>query len=118
MQAVEVLIPIIFFLSTAAVLAVYLFTRHRERVLMIDKGMQSDEIKAMYARRWFKANPLGSLKWGMLFVGIGLAALLGIWLRENYVFNDGVIPGMMTLFGGIALILFYVVARRKEGDGD
>jgi hypothetical protein len=115
MRGPEFLIPIFFFLATAAVLAVHLLTRHRERTLMIEKGMQSEEIKAMFGRRWFTTNPLGSLKWGMLFVAVGLAALIGIWLHTNYFLSDGVIPGMMAVFGGVALILYYVITRNKEG---
>jgi hypothetical protein len=114
MRGPEFLIPIFFFLSVGAVWAVFLLTRHRERTMMIEKGMQSEEIKAMYARRWFTVNPLTTLKWGMLFVGVGLAALVGIWLRENYILNDGVIPGLMAIFGGAALIFFYFIARHKE----
>jgi hypothetical protein len=109
----EILIPIFFFLSLAAVLTVYLLTRHRERVLMIEKGMKSEDIKALYNKRWFTTNPFSSLKWGMLFVGVGLAALVGIWLRESYMMNDGVIPGLMCVFGGGALIVFYVIAKRR-----
>lgn len=114
MRGPEFLIPIFFFLTTGAIWAVYLLTRHRERTMMIEKGMQSEEIKAMYARRWFTVNPLSTLKWGMLFVGVGLAALVGIWLRESYVMHDGVIPGLMAIFGGLALVLFYFIARNKD----
>ena len=114
MKGPEFLVPIFFFLAVASVWAVHLLTRHRERTMMIEKGMQSAEIKAMFDRRWFAANPLGSLKWGMLFVAVGLAALVGIWLHSNYYLNEGVIPGMMAVFGGAALILYYYIVRNKE----
>ena len=48
MQGPTFLIPIFFFLSTGSILAVYLFTRHRERMAMINKGMQSEEICSIY----------------------------------------------------------------------
>ena len=114
MKGPEFLVPIFFFLAVAAIWAVHLLTRHRERTMMIEKGMQSAEIKAMFDRRWFTTNPLGSLKWGMLFVAVGLAALTGIWLHSNYYLSEGVIPGMMALFGGVALILYYYIVRNRE----
>lgn len=109
----EMLIPIFFFLSLAAVLTVYLLTRHRERVLMIEKGMKAEDINALRNRRWGMTSPFSSLKWGMLFVGVGLAGLIGLWLRESYTMNEGVIPALMCVFGGAALIVFYLVAKRK-----
>ena len=114
MQGPTFLIPIFFFLSTGSILAVYLFTRHRERMAMINKGMQSEEIAAIYARQPFRSHPLTSLKWGMVFVAVGIAALVGIRLEAIGEFGEGVIPALMCLFGGIALVLFYLIARKKE----
>jgi hypothetical protein len=50
----------------------------------------------------------------MVFVGIGLAAVIGNWLNNVYNVGDGVIPALMALFGGIGLITFYLVASKKE----
>jgi hypothetical protein len=113
MHPSEVLIPIVFFLSMGAVWGAFILTRHRERVNMIEKGLKAEEIKSLYERQTFKANPLFSLKWGIVLICVGIAIMLGIWLRENYIFNDGIIPGMIATFGGLGLVLFYFIASKK-----
>lgn len=113
MHGSEVLVPIVFFLIIGAVWGSFILTRHRERVNMIEKGLKAEEIKSLYERQTFKANPLFSLKWGIVLICIGVAIMLGIWLRENYIFNDGIIPGMIATFGGLGLVLFYFIASKK-----
>jgi hypothetical protein len=114
MHATEVIIPIVFFISIAAVWGGIILTRHKERMTIIDKGMDPADLKALYERSGRAANPLSSLKWGILFVCIGLAVLIGIWLRDQFFFNDGVIPGLMAVLGGAGLVLFYFIASKKK----
>ncbi len=112
MGAEEVLIPITMFLSVAAVFIIWIVTRHRERVTMIEKGLTNDEIKAMYHRE-IKRDPLASLKWGILFVLAGVAIVLGNFLHAQYNTDEGVIIGLLCLFVGIGLVLFYSIASKK-----
>jgi hypothetical protein len=79
---------------------------------MIEKGLSSDEIKAMYSRD-VRRDPLSSLKWGILLVLAGMALMLGVFLRERYFVDEGVIIGMICLFVGIGLVIFYGIASKK-----
>ena len=88
-----IIVPIFLFICAAGVWGSYIFTRHRERMVMIEKGLKSDEIKSLYEKGSFRFNPLSSLKWGMIFIGIGIAVLLGSYLHENYMMNESVFPG-------------------------
>ncbi|HTS00354.1 MAG TPA: DUF6249 domain-containing protein [Bacteroidota bacterium] len=102
-------------LSVCSVIGAAIFTRHRERMSMIEKGMKGEELKAYFekgARRW---SPLNSLKWGIVLVGVGAAILLGLWLQEAFGVHGGVFPGLIAIFGGAALVLFYMISR-KRGD--
>ena len=112
MRSEEVMIPITMFMSVAAVLIIWLITRHRERVTMIEKGLTSDEIKAMYHRE-IRRDPFTSLKWGILFVLAGVAIVLGNFLHSQYNTDEGVIIGLICLFVGIGLVLFYSIASKK-----
>jgi hypothetical protein len=112
MGAEEVLIPITMFMSTAAVLIIWLVTRHRERVSMIEKGLTSEEIKAMYHRE-IKRDPLASLKWGLMAVLAGAAILLGNYLHVQFNVDEGAIFGLVLLFVGIGLVMFYSIASKK-----
>jgi hypothetical protein len=108
-----VAITLIIFLSVTLIVGTFLLTRHRERIQMIEKGMTAEEIRGMIQFGGFKPNPLSSLKWGMVFIGVGLAAVIGMWLHSAFMVDEGVIPGLIAVFGGIGLVVFYFIADRK-----
>ena len=107
-------VSVFFFVCVCAIWGSIIFTRHRERMSMIEKGLDAEYVKSLHARGTWKVDPLSSLKWGMILVGIGLAILLGSWLNANYMVEKGVYPGLIGLFGGIGLVAFYLVARKKS----
>ena len=112
MHETELFIPIVLFIATAAVIITYISAKHRERMTIIEKGMSSEDIKALYARD-VRRSPLGSLKWGLLFVMAGLAVLVGNFLHQQFYVDEGVIIGLVCLFVGIGLVLFYALAAKK-----
>lgn len=112
MRAEEVMVPITFFMSIAAIFVIAIITRHRERISMIEKGLTSEEIKAMYHRD-IKRDPFASLKWGLMFVLAGAAILLGNYLHVQFNVEEGAIIGLVILFVGIALVLFYSIASKR-----
>jgi hypothetical protein len=114
MTGVEIFVPIVFFFVVAAIFGSLILTRHKERMTMLDKGMKPEDIKQLYMRSSSQATPLGSLKWGIVFVAIGLAVILGMWIRESLYVEEGIYPALIALFGGAGLIIFYAVARRKS----
>ena len=114
MNGEEVLVPLIAIVSIAAVFIAYFTNRNRERMAMIEKGIQSDEIKAMHAKEVHR-DPLNSLKWGIIFTLAGIAIVLGNYLRDQYRVDDPIIIGMICLFVGIGLVLFYLIASKKSG---
>lgn len=114
MAVSETFIPIILFLATAGVIIMHIASRHRERITLIEKGISADDIKALYSRERYRTNPLGVLKWGILFVFVGLAVLLGTYLDEVYTTHEGIMIGLVTLFGGLGLVLFYGIASKKD----
>lgn len=112
MNGPEVLVPILSVVATAWVLVTFFTSRNRERMAMIEKGLSSDEIKALYARD-VKRDPLQSLKWGILFVLAGIALMLGNYLHDTYAVDGGVVVGMVILFVGIGLVAFYTIASKR-----
>jgi len=113
MRSDDFLIPIAFFIFLGAVILTAITSRHRERMAIVEKGLSSEDIKALYSRST-ERNHLGSLKWGILFILGGAAILLGNFLHVQYNVEEGVIIGMVTLFVGIGLVLFYAIAGKKS----
>lgn len=106
-------IVLIVFLSITVIIGTYLLTRHRERTQIIEKGLTAEEIRALAMAGGFRSDPLSSLKWGMVFVGIGLASTLGVWLNAAFHMEEGFIPGLIAIFGGAGLVVFYVIANKR-----
>lgn len=101
-----VLVSIAAFLGIFGIVYVFLMTRHRERIALIEKGADAsiftDKNQVYYP----------TLKFGMLFVGIALGILTGNWLNKTYGFHTEVAyMAMVFLYGGISLILNFLVER-------
>ncbi len=82
------------------------FTRHK----LINKGLIDEKVKYLFTQQQ-AAQPLSSMKWGMVLVAIGLALLLKqFW--PGYV-ADETMFGLMFLFGGIGFLIYYTIADKK-----
>ena len=110
------MLAIVFFFTTICVVGGGLIiSRHRERMSMIEKGVKSEEMRALYAAGMREWHPLTSLKWGILLVSVGLAILLGLILRSHYFdFEGGIFPALIALFAGLGLVLFYFIAKKQS----
>jgi len=103
------------FLITATVFAtiygiVYLFIRKRERMALINRGLDPRSFEKPY-------NSFSSLKYGLLFTAIGMGLLLAnILININVMEPEAAYFSLVSLFGGIALIVDYLieVSRNKK----
>jgi len=120
MHDFEFLIPITFFSVIAVILFKFFDDRHRERMMIIEKGLASDDVKALSTKSWtWRLNPLTSLKWGMLaaFIGCGILVGSAMGASINWIDEDKLMTGFIFLFGGLGLILFYAMAAKKAESG-
>ena len=80
---------------------------------MIDKGVSAADLRGTPMREWLRANPLSSLKWGLLAAFMGLGIFVAEWLDRMFFLHDSVYFATTLVFGGIALVIFYFVANAK-----
>jgi len=109
-----IFVAIFFFMTVLLIWGGIIISRHKERMSIIEKGLGADDMKALYSTWARPSSPLSSLKWGILFVMVGLAVILGVWLHSLYFIGDGIIPGLIAVFGGLGLLLFYWIASKKQ----
>jgi hypothetical protein len=114
MPLTDAVFVIFMVLGFCTVLGAVIFTKHRERMTMIEKGMKAEDLKPFFEKSIRPWSPLSSLKWGIVFVAVGAAILVGLWLQNAYDVRGGVYPALIALFGGAAFIVFYAIASRKE----
>lgn len=101
----EMLIPIVFFLSIAGVVYVFLTTRHAERMAMIEKGADPSLFQSKpQAKSFF-------LKIGMLMVGVSIGTVLGYVFSSNEENMEVIMPATIFLCGGLALVGTYFLER-------
>lgn len=99
----EFLVPIACFAMIFGI--VYIVVRRKERLAMIEKGADPSIFE-----RGSKAPT--SLKWGMLFVGIGVGILLGkIFAAYSCLGEEASMFSMICLFGGLSLVIYHFVER-------
>ncbi|MFO7843559.1 MAG: DUF6249 domain-containing protein [Bacteroidales bacterium] len=109
MNSLENLVPIAFFALVYGIF--HLFIRRKERLALIEKGVTASIFNK-------EADVSPSLKYGIFSIGIAIGFLMGEFLYKTTAVNEGVAYlSMIFLFGGAALVVYYIIARkhlRKE----
>jgi hypothetical protein len=110
---IPILVPLAFFAMTFGV--VYLYKR--ERMAMIERGMDPRRYKP-------QTLPFQTLKWALLLVGAGTGLFLAFLLDNTLFskfgekFDDGspaIYFSLIAIFGGLGLLLSYRI-EKKDGD--
>lgn len=102
-----VFVPIIFFIVTGLVMVTFFYLRSKERQMLIEKGLSSDEIKTFYDR---KKDPFILMKMGIIcfFFGIGLG--FGMMLQEN-TRQDFWVPFLLFVSTGFGFVIANIFSR-------
>ena len=114
----ETLIAFIAFFATVfGIMYVFFSTRNKERMALIEKGADASLFNTGKADRktftwsWNKFT----LKVGMLFMGIAVGIIMGAVLSNAGVLDaNAMYPSMIFFFGGLSLVLFYVIDRKSK----
>lgn len=95
-----ILIPLIVFSSIFGIFYVWISTRNKERMALIEKGADA----SLFATKKKSFTNI-TLKIGMLAFGIGTGILVGSILSKYTALDEEVaFPSMIFLFGGLFLI--------------
>ena len=113
----EVLVAFIAFFATVfGIYYVRVTTRNKERMALIDKGADASLFNTgkegqASLLNWNKMT----LKIGMFFMGIGAGITAGAILDSMEVMPHGPdYVSMIFLFGGLSLVLFYLIDRKNK----
>ena len=106
----EILVPLGFFGMVVAL--VYIQADRKIKLNLIQHGADARTLKT-------SKTTDGSLRFGLLLIGVAVGILLGHLLVNNTNMMQEVAYFSMTfLFGGIALLIFALMQRRKPADGE
>lgn len=109
------LVPIILFLSFfgALVAITKTISDNKTKRKLIDAGASEAFVRTLFSVRQSTPNGLAALKWGLVVAGVGLALILVQFLP--YDFEEPISYGLMFLFAGIGLFIYYAIASWEEG---
>lgn len=96
------------FAAIFGIIYVYLVTRHRERMGMLERGVEVspfNSIKIMNAQ---------TLKYGMLLAGLAIGILMGGVLKNYGLEKNTSYLSMTFLFGGLSLIANYLIVKKQN----
>lgn len=92
----------------APVLIVKIISDNKVRHELINKGLVDENVKYLYSGNLI-LQPLASVKWGLILIGIGVALFIG----RTYRLHDQIVFGLMFIFAGIGFIVYYFLAKKK-----
>ncbi len=105
----HIIISVSAFAGIFGIVYVFLMTRYKERMAMIERKVEGS---------LFDSSPKSispTLKFGMLFVGIAIGIIVGGVLHRWYDFSLSMSStAMIFLFGGLSLILNFIIERRLK----
>lgn len=118
MDAAEAMVPIFGIVFTFGIPGVLIFwwiyTKHRERMRLIEKGLAPEDVKKYFAEAEIKAkSPFSALKWGILLLSLGLGIFTGNMLENIYDLNEGVVFGTIVIFLGVGFVVYYAIVSSK-----
>jgi hypothetical protein len=103
------------FATVFGIMYVFYTTRNKERMALIEKGADASLFntgKEASAKSFGRSK--FTLKIGMLFMGIAVGIIAGAILSNVGILDEGAMyPSMIFFFGGLSLVLFYVIDRKK-----
>jgi hypothetical protein len=107
-----IFVPIGFFLTIFAILYVFWTTRTKERLALVEKGLEANIFRTDPVRK-----RLDLVKWGIFLIALGVGVVAGSALSNAM---DEVVAFFTAILvcGGIGLILAYFVtnslAKKEE----
>jgi len=109
----EEFVPIVAIVSTFGtifgVVYIIFMSRHRERMALIESGMDADMLEPRKKRKY------GLLKNGIIAMGIGIGLLVGELLYSFTNMTEEVAYfSMVFLFGGASMLLYHSKVKKLE----
>lgn len=116
MNSTEIVVPVAFFgmIFGIVVLVTYYRNKRMERMALISSGRDASIFKEEE-----KKIKLSSLKYGIFLVGLAIGFIVGDVLALAGTVTDWIAYiSMIFLFGGLSLLVFYLIARKISNSID
>ncbi|MEM1340179.1 MAG: DUF6249 domain-containing protein [Bacteroidota bacterium] len=110
-----VLIPVSFFLTIFAILYLFFSTRNRERLALIEKGVDANIFSRDKAPGYVPSWKIFLVNFSILLISVGLAIFVAASLVEVLGVYEGVAyPGTIITLAGIGLLVGFNFTKKLE----
>ncbi|MDT0606916.1 DUF6249 domain-containing protein [Croceitalea rosinachiae] len=114
-MAEAILIPISFFLTLFAILYLYFSTRNKERLALIEKGVDANVFVKTKDSNDVATWKIFLINFAILLIGIGVAIFIGSILESTLGLDEDIAyPGTIFLMAGISLLVGFTMTKRLE----
>ncbi|NNK80694.1 MAG: hypothetical protein HKO93_04275 [Flavobacteriales bacterium] len=111
MAAVEILIPISMFITVFGIVYLFISTRHRERLSLIEKGADASIFYSDKTRR--NTRRLIILNLALTLIGIGLGITIAIFLYQATGLEE-VYPASIFTMAGAGLLTSFLMSNKYK----
>jgi hypothetical protein len=101
-------IPLVGVVAGTCMIIFLRYYANMERMAMIEKGIAPNDTKKLFP------NINGTLKVGLLMVGVGLGVLFGAILGHYHDVPDGVVIAIILISGGASLLVSYYIESKNS----
>ncbi len=105
---VAIIIPVASLALIFGMFYLYIITRHRQRLALIEKGADA----SIFGMGGSKSGKSWTIRTGMFFVGIAIGILMGNIVALTGLHDVVAYMSMIFLFAGLSLVLFHVFFRK------
>ena len=106
--AVAIAIPITAILGFVGMMIILRKFDNDEKMAMIEKGLTLPQKQSS------KVNPASALRWGCLFVGVGLGIFVANMIASVKSDHEALYPALILAFGGTGLLVSYYVQLKID----
>ena len=101
----DAIVSIVLFAAVFGLIYVFLVSRHRERMAILEKNVASP----------FKSvDNINLLKYGIICLGVAAGVIVGYMLYDWGVDENFAYTSMVFLFGGMSLIVAFFVVQKQS----
>lgn len=105
----DFLVSVSAFAAIFGIIYIYYITRHRERMYVLEKGVETPEFLTKKNNQW------STLKYGILLIGIAIGILIGNVLYNHLGLGSFIsYLSMVFLFGGLSLISYFLIEKKYK----
>ncbi|MCL6275653.1 hypothetical protein M3P19_16685 [Muricauda sp. 2012CJ35-5] len=110
-----ILIPISFFLVIFAICYLYFSTRNRERLALIEKGVDANIFFRAKSEHDLPTWKIVLINFAVLLIGIGMAIFIGSFMENTLGIDEEIAyPGTIFTMAGIGLLVGFMMTKKLE----